>query len=147
MITADDIKMLVASGEGYNAEFKASVPAKVKELSEEVCAFANAAGGVLLIGVNDQKKLPPPQFQKTGIFTVTLMRPEKSSGKSSGKSSVKVVALMKENKDITIPEIAENLGLTTRAIEKQIAKLKKQGLINRIGSEKGGFWQVNHNGK
>lgn len=57
MITKDDIQLLVASGEGYNAEFKVSVPAKVKELSEEVCAFANAAGGVLLIGVNDANEL------------------------------------------------------------------------------------------
>ena len=51
--------------------------------------------------------------------------------------------MMKLNKDITIPQIAENLGLTTRAIEKQIAKLKKQRFIERIGSEKGGFWKVN----
>ena len=57
MLTADDIKLLVASGEGYNVEFKISVPSKVKELSEEVCAFANAAGGVLLIGVNDANEI------------------------------------------------------------------------------------------
>jgi ATP-dependent DNA helicase RecG len=57
MITADDIKLLVASGEGYNAEFKISVPSKVKELTEEICAFANAAGGVLLIGVNDANEI------------------------------------------------------------------------------------------
>ena len=57
MITADDIKLLVASGEGYNAEFKISVPTKVKELTEEICAFANAAGGVLLIGVNDANEI------------------------------------------------------------------------------------------
>jgi len=57
MITPDDIKLLVGSGEGYNAEFKVSVPSKVKEISEEVCAFANAAGGVVLIGVNDQNQM------------------------------------------------------------------------------------------
>jgi len=57
MITSDDIKLLVSSGEGYNAEFKISVPSKVKELTEEICAFANAAGGVLLIGVNDANEL------------------------------------------------------------------------------------------
>lgn len=57
MITADDIKLLVASGEGYNAEFKISVPSKVKELTEEICAFANAAGGILLIGVNDANEI------------------------------------------------------------------------------------------
>ena len=57
MISADDIKLLASTGEGYNAEFKVSVPAKVKDLSEEVCAFANAAGGTLLIGVNDSNQI------------------------------------------------------------------------------------------
>ena len=57
MINADDIKLFVTSGEGYNAEFKITVPAKVKELTEVICAFANAAGGVLLIGVNDANEI------------------------------------------------------------------------------------------
>ena len=57
MITADDIQLMIASGEGYNAEFKVAVPSKVRELSEEVCAFANAAGGVLLIGVDDLNRI------------------------------------------------------------------------------------------
>ena len=57
MISADDIKLLAGTGEGYNAEFKVSVPSKVKDLSEEVCAFANAAGGTLLIGVNDSNQI------------------------------------------------------------------------------------------
>ena len=52
-LTSSDIESIVQSGEGYNAEFKISVPKKVKELSEEVCAFANSAGGVLLIGISD----------------------------------------------------------------------------------------------
>ena len=57
MITADDIQLMIASGEGYNAEFKVAVPSKVRELSEEVCAFANAAGGVLIIGVDDLNRI------------------------------------------------------------------------------------------
>ncbi|HMG16017.1 MAG TPA: RNA-binding domain-containing protein, partial [Saprospiraceae bacterium] len=57
MLASEDIKLILEGGEGYNAEFKISVPNKVKELSEEVCAFANAAGGVLLIGVNDQNTI------------------------------------------------------------------------------------------
>ena len=57
MISAEDIKLLVTSGEGYNAEFKISVPSKVKELTEEICAFSNAAGGVLLIGVDDKNQV------------------------------------------------------------------------------------------
>lgn len=52
-LTPEDIKSIVQSGEGYNAEFKIRVPNKVKEITEELCAFANSAGGVLLIGVSD----------------------------------------------------------------------------------------------
>ena len=53
MLNADDIKGLVSSGEGFNAEFKISLPTNLKGITEEVCAFANAAGGVVLIGVDD----------------------------------------------------------------------------------------------
>ncbi len=57
MVTGEDISLLVKGGEGYNVEFKVSIPSKVRELTEEVCAFANAAGGVLLIGIDDQNIL------------------------------------------------------------------------------------------
>ena len=57
MVTSDDIQLIISSGEGYNAEFKISVPSKVRELSEEVCAFANAAGGVIIIGVDDKNEI------------------------------------------------------------------------------------------
>ena len=56
-MNANQIKSIIALGEGYHAEFKVSVPSKVRELTEEICAFANAAGGVLLIGVNDANEI------------------------------------------------------------------------------------------
>jgi ATP-dependent DNA helicase RecG len=43
MLAAEELKSIIESGEGYNAEFRVRVPNKVKELTEEVCAFANAA--------------------------------------------------------------------------------------------------------
>jgi ATP-dependent DNA helicase RecG len=57
VLTNREIESIIQSGEGYNAEFKVSVPNKLKELSEEICAFANAAGGVLLIGVDDSNRV------------------------------------------------------------------------------------------
>jgi len=56
-MNAEQIKSIVALGEGFHAEFKVSVPSKVRELTEEICAFANASGGVLLIGVNDTNQI------------------------------------------------------------------------------------------
>lgn len=57
MLTAEEIKSLAKSGEGYNADFKLKVPGKVRELTEEVCAFANSEGGFLLIGINDNGQI------------------------------------------------------------------------------------------
>ncbi|MCB0746183.1 MAG: putative DNA binding domain-containing protein [Ignavibacteriae bacterium] len=53
MLNENNIKSLIASGEGYNVEFKVSIPSKIKDVTEEICAFANAAGGTLLLGVDD----------------------------------------------------------------------------------------------
>jgi ATP-dependent DNA helicase RecG len=56
-MNADQLKSIISLGEGFHTEFKVSVPSKVRELTEEICAFANAAGGILLIGVDDANKL------------------------------------------------------------------------------------------
>ena len=44
-----------------------------------------------------------------------------------------------------IQEIANELGISRRAVAKQITNLRKKGLISRIGPDKGGYWQVNDN--
>lgn len=54
MLNPTQIKSIVSTGEGFNAEFKERVPTNLKGITEEVCAFANASGGVLLIGVDDK---------------------------------------------------------------------------------------------
>ena len=41
---------LIAQGEGQHVELKREVPSKVRELSEEVCALANATGGYIILG-------------------------------------------------------------------------------------------------
>ena len=66
-LTEIDIKSIVQSGEGYNAEFKISVPSKVRELAGEVCAFANASGGVLLLGVNDNNEIKGIEINKSWV--------------------------------------------------------------------------------
>ncbi|MDE2805044.1 MAG: ATP-binding protein [Gemmatimonadota bacterium] len=46
---------LVALGEGSTLEFKRSLRS---DLGREICAFANAAGGVILLGVDDNREGP-----------------------------------------------------------------------------------------
>ena len=53
-MTDKQIKNLILTGEGYNIEFKQSLD---KSFIEEVCAFANASGGTILIGISDEGKV------------------------------------------------------------------------------------------
>jgi predicted HTH transcriptional regulator len=51
-MTLDDVKRIVARGEGQHIEFKRRVPTH-ERIAKEMIAFANTGGGTVLIGVND----------------------------------------------------------------------------------------------
>jgi ATP-dependent DNA helicase RecG len=57
MLTAEEIKSLAHSGEGYNVDFNVKVPSKMKEVTSEVCAFANSEGGYLIFGIDNYGKI------------------------------------------------------------------------------------------
>lgn len=50
--------------------------------------------------------------------------------------------MISQNNTVTTEQMAEALDISKRAILKQIAKLKEQGLLQRIGPAKGGHWVV-----
>ena len=50
----EELLGLMGTGEGYNLEFKESIS---DSLGKEICAFANANGGRILIGVADDKTI------------------------------------------------------------------------------------------
>jgi ATP-dependent DNA helicase RecG len=49
---------------------------------------------------------------------------------------------MRPDPQITIPELAELIGIPTRSIESNIESLKKSKQLKRIGSAKDGYWEV-----
>lgn len=62
--------------------------------------------------------------------------------KGSEKTSDKILALLKENPKLSAKKISELIGITSRAVEKQLAFLQEKGLLKREGSPKGGYWKV-----
>lgn len=43
---------------------------------------------------------------------------------------------------ITIPELAAEIGVTERSIERNIQKLQEDGRLRRVGPARGGHWEV-----
>jgi len=68
--------------------------------------------------------------------------PDQVSGKMSGKVSGKILAAVRSNPDITIPELARLAGVSSRTIERNLQKLQRQGLLRRVGPAKGGHWEL-----
>ncbi|MCM2319542.1 MAG: winged helix-turn-helix transcriptional regulator [Pseudomonas sp.] len=66
------------------------------------------------------------------------------SVQSSEESSEEtpLLRLLKAHPGLTARQAAEQLGLSPRAVEKQLAALKASGRLRRIGPNKGGYWQV-----
>ena len=58
------------------------------------------------------------------------------------KSREKIVRLLRGNGNMTTVTLAEALGISTKAVEKHLSKLKSDGVLSRIGPDKGGYWEV-----
>ena len=84
---------------------------------------------------------------RTGSETKTKSS-EKSSetkGKSSErkkKSSEIILDLIKNRPTISAVEIAMEIDMSARGVEKQIRKLRETGVIKRIGADFGGYWEI-----
>ena len=66
----------------------------------------------------------------------------KSSLKGSLKSSLKILEILATDSHCTYDALAEKLGISRRAVTKQISNLRKEGKLRRIGPDKGGHWEV-----
>lgn len=87
------------------------------------------------------------------LFTATVHRkaveelelvniaPE-GSLKSSPKTEEQILELMRGDASITTEQLGGVLGITKRAVLKQVEKLKEQGRLRRVGPAKGGHWEV-----
>lgn len=67
---------------------------------------------------------------------------EKGSEKSSEKSSEKILESIRKKETITAQELAVELHLSQRAVEKHLSNLKKVGILKRVGGRKGGHWEI-----
>ena len=67
----------------------------------------------------------------------------KNGAKSGAKTTPRqeaIIALMINNPEITLDEIAKEIGVGTSTVDREIAKMTH--LVRRIGSRNGGYWEI-----
>ena len=67
---------------------------------------------------------------------------QKTSQKTTQKTTQKIIEAIMGNSNISIEELAVICGLSRDGINYNIRNLKKQGIIRRVGPDKGGHWEV-----
>lgn len=70
---------------------------------------------------------------------------QKVQTKEKIKSRDVIISLLKKDGTLNTASLASQIGITTKAVEKHLSKLKSEGIIERIGSNKTGYWKVNKN--
>lgn len=75
-------------------------------------------------------------------YIMSIGESEESAALKPMKTRDKIIALLTEDGKQSATTLAKKIGVSAKAIEKQLAKLKADGLIERKGPAKGGTWVV-----
>ena len=127
----------------------------VKEFGEgfdRICREQEANGAGVPSFRTDEfiLKITVPKVNEKAIETsahVTENVTENIEGTSqktrvSQKTSQKILDLIKDDPYISTSKMAEIIGIDRRNIARNIKKLQEQGIVRRVGPDKGGFWEV-----
>ena len=94
------------------------------------------------------ENLPAPHFSIEGIFVVTLYRPiefnkwiESWTDKIS-KNQIAILNAIHKNSEITFTKLSKEIKLGKTTINNNIQELKELELLQRVGSERKGYWSV-----
>lgn len=53
-----------------------------------------------------------------------------------------ILSAIRHNPKVSAAEIAMKVGLSSRAVEKRIKSMRENGIIRRVGPDRGGYWEI-----
>ena len=89
--------------------------------------------------------LPKLVFDYNHSFVITLFDEKKSIekvGEKVGEIEIIILKTILKNNKVTYAEMAKAIKISEKSVFKNIAKLKQKGFLKRIGSDKGGYWEI-----
>lgn len=66
----------------------------------------------------------------------------KSTQKASDSTQKRILVIIEETPHASRKDIAERIGISEDGVKKQLANLKRMGLIERVGAARGGYWKI-----
>lgn len=89
--------------------------------------------------------LPNPEYKLNSfLLTATIWNrvTENVADNVVDKHGMKVLEYIRETPTITLAMLATKLSVTKRTVDRVIKELKEQGIIERVGSDRKGYWKI-----
>jgi ATP-dependent DNA helicase RecG len=95
-------------------------------------------------------RAPTPQirYEPSGLWVEFKLPPGEVAGLGEklgerlGENRAAIIRAIAANPKVTVVQLADQLRISTTAVENNLRYLKSQNLIARIGAAKGGVWRV-----
>jgi len=106
-----------------------------------------------------QENAPLPKVEYTGThFYITFRQSKEYLGMAESEKVVRkggqkrwseltqkqqiILGVLKSNPKVSRKKLTEDLNINQSAVQKHIKKLKEEGILKRIGPDKGGYWEI-----
>jgi ATP-dependent DNA helicase RecG len=123
-------------------EIKLDIDALITQGESEMLEFRNISDGFMVTVYSEKSsKKDVVENGKQNYGLNVGKNVGKDVGKDLGEVQKLILRLIYSNPGMTIREMASRLNLTTRTIERNIAQMKKLGLLKRQNGKKGGYWE------
>ncbi len=119
---------------------------------KEISAISKVSESTQKFQESTQKtsKSTQKSTDKTSKSTQKMLKSTQKASKSTQKpldnirksTQKQIIEIIKENPRANRKEIAERIGKSEDGVKKQLANLKRMGLIERVGADRGGYWRV-----
>lgn len=91
----------------------------------------------------------PRYFEASGAFVVCFPFLDSASVKVGEKvgeklsvNQAKILEILAAEPFLSAAALAQRLGISSRKIEENLSALKAKGRLHRVGSDRGGHWEV-----
>ncbi|MBS6240531.1 MAG: putative DNA binding domain-containing protein [Bacteroides sp.] len=95
---------------------------------------------VKTFGVNDNSS--EKRFGEVSKSSERRFGEASDKPKNINKTAQKIIDFVISDPSISAETMAYKIGISSRAVEKQIAKLRSMGILSREGADFGGYWRI-----
>ena len=95
---------------------------------------------VKTFGVNDNSS--EKRFGEVSKSSERRFGEASDKPKNISRTAQKIIDFVISDPSISAETMAYKIGISSRAVEKQIAKLRSMGILSREGADFGGYWRI-----